>query len=40
MWYFESDLSVQEIYEHYRIEKEGVIAAIEYIKKNRDKIKY
>ncbi len=39
IWYFESDLSVQEICEHYCVEKEGVEAAIDYIGNNKEEIK-
>ncbi len=37
-WYFEEELSVEEICENYHVEKEGVEAAVKYIEENQDEI--
>lgn len=38
-WYFEEDLSIEEITSNYYVEKEGVEAAVEYIKDHEDMLK-
>lgn len=37
-WYFEEELSIDEICENYHVEKEGVEAAVKYIEENEDEI--
>jgi len=37
-WHFEEELTIDEICEHYYVEKEGVKAAIDYIKENKEEI--
>ncbi|MFW6375602.1 MAG: DUF433 domain-containing protein, partial [Thermoplasmatota archaeon] len=37
-WHFEEELTIDEICEHYYVEKEGVKAAIDYIKENKEEV--
>lgn len=37
-WYFEEDLSTEEIASNYYVDEEGVEAAVEYIKNHEDEI--